>query len=154
LELPGFQCYAVHFDYVESNTILYDKELWTPLTVNRKGGKMKKGTAKSKTREIASHQIQSAGTSGLEAAQAKQAGAKFGWHFGRVSSIGSFAVAGGRAVTIVWDQGGVSSQQGDISDEQWEVFKLAFLSNGRIAILSDEDGEGWMYDYRFLEAVR
>jgi hypothetical protein len=115
---------------------------------------MKKGMAKSNTRENASRQIQSAGTTGLEAAQAKEAGAKFEWHFGRVSSIGSFEVAGGRAVTIVWDQGGVSSQQGKISDEQWEIFKLAFLSNGRIAILSNEDGEGWMYDYRFLEAVR
>jgi hypothetical protein len=115
---------------------------------------MKKSTAKSKTREISSRQIQSAGTSGVEAAQAKEAGAKFEWHFGRVSSMGSFEVAGGRAVTIVWDQGVVSSRQGNISDEQWEVFKLAFLSNGRIAVLSDEADEGWMYDYRFLEAVR
>ena len=115
---------------------------------------MKKSTAKSKTREISSRQIQSAGTTGVEAAQAKQAGAKFEWHFGRVSSMGTFEVAGGRAVTVVWDQGVVSSQQGNISDEQWEVFKLAFLSNGRIAVLSDEPDEGWMYDYRFLEAVR
>lgn len=115
---------------------------------------MKKGTAKSKRREISSRQIQSGGTSGVEAAQAKEAGAKFEWHFGRVSSMGSFEVAGGRAVTIVWDQGVVSSRQGNISDEQWEIFKLAFLSNGRIAVLSDEADEGWMYDYRFLEAVR
>jgi hypothetical protein len=115
---------------------------------------MKKSTAKSKTRDSSPRQIQSAGTSGVEAAQAKEAGSKFEWHFGRVSSMGSFEVAGGRAVTIVWDQGGVSSQQGNISDEQWEVFKLAFISNGRIAVLSEEAAEGWMYDYRFLEAVR
>lgn len=115
---------------------------------------MSKSTAKSKTRGISSRQIQSAGTSGVEAAQAKEAGAKYEWHFGRVSSIGNFEIAGGRAVSIVWDQGGVSSQQGNISDQQWEVFKLAFLSNCRIAVLSDEAAEGWMYDYRFLEAVR
>ena len=115
---------------------------------------MSKSTAKSSARKASTRQIQSAGTSGIEAAQAKEAGAKFEWHFGRVSSMGAFAVAGGRAVTIIWDQGGVSSQQGSISDEQWEVFKLAFMSNGRIAVLSDEAGEGWMYDYRFLEAVR
>ena len=112
------------------------------------------GTAKSKKRSDSSRQVQSAGTSGVEAAQAKEAGAKYEWHFGRVSSIGSFEAAGGRAVNIVWDQGVVSSQQGNISDEQWEVFKLAFLSNCRVAVLSDEAGDGWMYDYRFLEAVR
>src|SRR5918911_2355489 len=99
---------------------------------------MKKTTTKSQTRQVASRQIQSAGTSGVEAAQAKEAGAKFEWHFGRVSSMGNFEIAGGRAVTIVWDQGGVSSQQGNISDEQWEIFKLSFLSNGRISVLSDE----------------
>ena len=48
----------------------------------------------------------------------------------------------------------MSSQQGDITDEQWEIFKLAFVSTGRIAILSDQSEKNWMYDYRFLEAVR
>jgi len=48
----------------------------------------------------------------------------------------------------------VTSQQGDISDEQWEIFKLAFTTTGRVAILSDKEGEGWIYDYRILEAVR
>ena len=68
--------------------------------------------------------------------------------------MGTSQVAGGRSVTIVWEEGGAGSQQGDIDDEQWEVFKLAFLTSGRIAVLSDIQGEGWMYDYRFLEAVR
>jgi hypothetical protein len=31
---------------------------------------------------------------------------------------------------------------------------MSFLTTGRVAILSDRDGEAWMYDYRFLEAVR
>ena len=115
---------------------------------------MKKSTSKSKAQETSSRQQQSAGTSGVGAAQAQQAGTKFEWHFGRVSSLGHFEIAGGRAVTIVWDQGGVSSQQGNITDEQWEIFKLAFKCNGRISVLSDEQEEGWMYDYRFLEAVR
>jgi hypothetical protein len=44
--------------------------------------------------------------------------------------------------------------QGDITDEQWEILKLAFVSTGRIAILSDQPEKDWMYDYWFLEAVR
>jgi hypothetical protein len=115
---------------------------------------MGKSTSKSKSREVSSRQVQGAGTSDVEVTQARHAGAKFEWHFGRISSLGSFEIAGGRAVTIVWDQGGVSSQQGDISEEQWEIFKLAFLGNGRVSVLSDEAGDGWMYDYRFLEAVK
>jgi len=63
-------------------------------------------------------------------------------------------MAGGREAVIVWEEGGVTSQQGDINDGQWEVFKLAFVTTGRIAVLSDEEEEGWMNDYRFLEAVR
>jgi hypothetical protein len=68
--------------------------------------------------------------------------------------MGHFEIAGGRQVTVIWEEGGVSSQQGEIADEQWEIFKLAFLSTGRIAVLSDQQGNEWMHDYRFLEAVR
>jgi hypothetical protein len=68
--------------------------------------------------------------------------------------MGNFEPAGGRGVTIVWEEGGVTSQQGKITSEQWEIFRLAFQTTGRIAVLSDEAGEGWMYDYRFLEALR
>lgn len=108
----------------------------------------------SKSAHSSAHQQRSTGTEGVEAAQAKEAGAKFEWHFGRITRLGSFEL-GGRAVTIIWDEGGATSQQGNLSDEQWEIFKLAFLSTGRIAILSDEADEGrWMYDYRFLEVVR
>ena len=94
------------------------------------------------------------GAEALEAAQAKDAGMNFEWHFGRVTRLGNFEVAGGRQVTIVWEEGGVTSQQGNISDDQWEIFRLAFLSTGRIAVLSDQAGTSWMYDYRFVEAVR
>ena len=52
------------------------------------------------------------------------------------------------------EEGGVSNQQGEITDEQWEIFKLAFVGAGRIAILSDQEEKRWMYDYRFLEAIR
>ena len=100
------------------------------------------------------HQTHEAGGDALEAAQAKKAGAKFDWHFGRVTRLGHFAIPGGHGVTIVWEEGGVTSQQGDINADQWEIFKLAFMSTGRIAVLSDVEGEGWMYDYRYLEAVR
>lgn len=99
-------------------------------------------------------QLRGEGSEALEAAQAQRAGARFEWHYGRVTRIGHSEVAGGRGVSIVREEGGVSSQQGNITDEQWEVFKLAFLTTGRIALLSDQDGEGWMYDYRFVEAAR
>jgi hypothetical protein len=93
------------------------------------------------------------GAEALEAAQAKVAGVDFQWHFGRVTRLGYYEVGGLKEVTIVWEEGGVTSHH-DMSDEQWEIFRLAFLATGRIAILSDETGQGWMYDHRFLEAVR
>jgi hypothetical protein len=99
-------------------------------------------------------QMYEAGSEALETAQAREAGTEFEWHYGRVTRLGHYEIAGGRSVSIVWEEGGATSQQGDISEEEWEVFKLAFLSTGRIAVLSDQEGEGWMYDYRFLEAVR
>jgi hypothetical protein len=89
----------------------------------------------------------------LQAAQAKQAGVEFEWHYGRLTRIGHFGEVGGRQITIIWEEGGVTSQQGQISDEQWELFKLAFLTTRRIAILSDEKDNTWAYDYRFLEVV-
>jgi hypothetical protein len=100
------------------------------------------------------HQTHEAGSEALEAAQAKGAGTKFEWHYGRITRLGHFEIAGGRSVSIVWEEGGVTSQQGDIGEEQWDIFKLAFTTTGRIAVLSDQENEGWMYDYRFLEAVR
>jgi hypothetical protein len=108
--------------------------------------KQKTGQTKQQTHE--------AGGEALEAAQAKKAGDKFVWHFGRVTRLGHFAIPGGHGATIVWEEGGVTSQQGEINAEQWEIFKLAFMTTGRVAILSDQEGEGWMYDYRYLEAVR
>jgi hypothetical protein len=95
-----------------------------------------------------------AGSDELEASRAAQAGADFDWHFGRVTSLGTIEIANSRTVTILWEEGGISSQQGEITDEQWEIFTLAFVSTGRITILSDQPEKDWMYDYRFLEAVR
>jgi hypothetical protein len=96
--------------------------------------------AEDRPSESTTGRITSAGSDELEASRAAQAGAEFDWHFVRV--------------TILWEEGGISSQQGEITDEQWEIFKLAFVSTGRIAILSDQPEKHWMYDYRFLEAVR
>jgi phosphopentomutase len=110
--------------------------------------------AKQKSSANEEQQTQHSGTKPLEEAQAKQAGTEFEWHLGRITRMGHFEIAGGRQVTVIWEEGGVSSQQGDITDEQWEIFKLAFLSTGRIAVLSDHPGKEWMHDYRFLEAVR
>jgi hypothetical protein len=108
----------------------------------------------ARKKSVDKYKIHETGSEALEAAQAKEAGADFEWHFGRVTRLGYFEIAGGRGVSILWEEGGTTSRQGDISDDQWEIFKLAFMTTGRIAVLSDEEGDGWMYDYRFLEAVR
>ncbi len=99
-------------------------------------------------------QVRETSAEDVEATQAREAGAKFDWHYGRVSRLGNFEIAGGREAVIIWDEGGVSSQQGNISDEEWDILKLAFMSTGRIAILSDEQGDDWRSDFRFLEAMR
>jgi hypothetical protein len=109
--------------------------------------------AKQNSSQRKGQQIREAGSEALEAAQAEQAGASFEWHLGRVTRMGAYE-SGGRSVTIVWEEGGVTCQQGSLSDEQWDVFRLAFATTGRVAVLSDREGDGWMYDYRFLEAVR
>jgi len=99
-------------------------------------------------------QIRGVSSEAVGDAQAKEAGTKFDWHYGRINRLSNFEIAGGRGVVINWEEGGVTSQQGNLTDEQWEIFKLAFSTSGRIAVLSDQPGEKWMYDYRFLEAVR
>ena len=33
-------------------------------------------------------------------------------------------------------------------------FHPRLYDDGRVAVLSDQPGEEWMHDYRFLEAVR
>jgi hypothetical protein len=100
--------------------------------------------------------LREADAQAMESAQAQQAGSAFQWHYGRVTRMGTFegANASTRGVTILWEEGGISSQQGTITDDQWEIVRLAFVTTGRIAVLSDQPGEDWMYDYRFLEAVR
>jgi len=113
-----------------------------------------KSTKKTQSTRGDGHQVRETSAEGVEATQAREAGAKFDWHYGRVSRLGNFEIAGGREVVIVWDEGGVSSQQGNISDEEWDILKLAFMSTGRVAILSDESGDNWRSDFRFLEAVR
>jgi hypothetical protein len=95
-----------------------------------------------------------AGADELGASRAEQAGVDFERHFGRATSLGTIGITDSRTVVILWEEGGISSQQGEITDEQWGIFKLAFVSTGRIAILSDQPEKEWMYDYRFLEAVR
>ncbi len=107
----------------------------------------------SKSKKSGSH-LRGVSSEAVGTAQAQEAGAKFEWHYGRVTRLGHFQPAAGKEVVIVWEEGGVTSQQGNISDEQWEIFKLAFLTSGRVAVLSDATSEQWMYDYRFLEAVR
>lgn len=90
----------------------------------------------------------------IDAATLKVAGlaSAFGWHYGAVTGLGFFSPSGGREVVILWDEGGSSRKQGGISDQEWEIFKLAFENTGRIAVLSDKPSPDWKFDYRFLEA--
>ncbi len=81
-------------------------------------------------------------------------GAAMLWHYGSVTGLGNFETAGGREIVIQWDEGGASRKQGGISDQQWEIFRIAFDNGGRIAVLSDKSGTDWKFDYRFLEAQR
>src|ERR671922_2092424 len=104
--------------------------------------------AEEGTSEETPSRMTRAGSDELEASRAAQAGADFEWHFGRVTSLGTIEIANTRTVTILWEEGGISSQQGDITDDQWEILKLAFMSTGRVAILSDQPAKDWMYDYR------
>lgn len=114
----------------------------------------KKSAKKAKQTGGDGHQVRETSAQAVGVTQALEAGVSFQWHYGRVTRMGNFEMAGGREVVIVWEEGGVSSQQGDISDEEWEILKLAFMTTGRIAILSDEEGNEWTSDFRFLEAVR
>lgn len=109
--------------------------------------------ASEKTNSRETTQTSRADADTLQTAQAEQAGVEFEWHFGRLTRIGHFGEVGGRQISIVWEEGEVTSQQGQISDEQWEIFKLAFQTTRRIAVLSDEQDDTWRYDYRFLEVV-
>ena len=113
-----------------------------------------RSTRKAKQAGGDSHRVRESSAQAVGVAQAREAGAGYRWHYGRVTRLGSFEAAGGREVVIVWEEGGVSSQQGNISDDEWEILKLAFMTTGRTAVLSDEAGDGWASDFRFLEAVR
>jgi hypothetical protein len=37
---------------------------------------------------------------------------------------------------------------------KWRSKRQTRGTTGRITVLSDQGGDAWMYDYRFLEAVR
>ncbi len=85
----------------------------------------------------AKRQIHESGRKGTGGCSARNAGAISSGTLARFNSLGHYATAGGRSVTINWEGGGITSQQGEISDAQWDIFKLAFETTGRIAILSD-----------------
>jgi hypothetical protein len=124
---------------------------WTNLSTRRESGDP---LARKSSKASSVTQLSGSGPEALEMAQAERAGARFEWHLGRITRMGNYELAGTKGVTIVWDEGGVTSMQGEITEEQWEIFKLAFMTTGRIAVVSDQEDDGWMYDYRLLEAVR
>lgn len=108
--------------------------------------------------ETTANRIQRPDSNAMEAAQAEQVGTDFRWHHGRITRLGTYSILDSpenrRTVTLLWEEGGLSSQHGEIGDEQWEILKMAFMSTGMITVLSDQTGDNWMYDFRFLEAVR
>lgn len=110
------------------------------------------------TEKKTTNRIQRPDSDAMETAQAERIGTDFQWHYGRVTRLGSYDVGSPtedlRSVTVLWEEGGFSCQHGEISDEQWELLKMAFMSTGMITVLSDQAGDDWMYDLRFLEAVR
>ena len=84
----------------------------------------------TKNIDTTEHQMTRAGSDELGEAQAQQAGINFEWHFGRVTSLGVYEIANSRTVTILWEEGGVSNQQGEVTDEQWEIFGWRFWVRG------------------------
>lgn len=109
-------------------------------------------------KETSVSRIKRPDSNAMETAQAERIGTDFRWHHGRITRLGTYSILSSaenrRTVTILWEEGGLSSQHGEIDDEQWEILKMAFMGTGMITVLSDQSGEDWMYDIRFLEAVR
>lgn len=92
----------------------------------------------------------------LKSLPTPRSGGSRGWHTGKITSIGYFSApgSGGREVSIYWPDDHFSSRkQGDISDAQWEIFKLAFHSaSGKITVISSR--ADWYFDFSLLEANR
>ena len=44
---------------------------------------------------------------------------------------------------MLWEEAGVSNEPGEITAEQWEIFQLAFVGAGSLAILSDQEDTRW-----------
>jgi hypothetical protein len=117
---------------------------------------MKKPIAQAKrrvARPAATRSKPPLGAAALETLRLPKGAAR---HEGTVRELGRYDWATpGRYVVIDWDEVGVVDLHGGITDEQWEVFKLAFSGSGRVAILSDkEDAMQWVVDFRILGAVR
>src|SRR2546421_5740668 len=70
------------------------------------------GMAEHRASGTTEHQMTRPGSDELGEAQAQRAGINFEWHFGRVTSLGVYEMANSRTVTILWEEGGVSNQQG------------------------------------------
>jgi hypothetical protein len=101
------------------------------------------------------HKVVAAQHTEIDNATLKAAGLTgiYKWHYGTVNGLGDFSQAGGHEVVILWDEGGASRMQGGLTDQEWEIFKLAFAGTGRISVLSDKPTDpDWKFDYRFLEA--
>ena len=64
---------------------------------------------KDKKSTKSASQFRAVSSEAIGVAQAKEAGSDHTWHYGRVTRIGHFEMAGGREVVIAWEEGGFTS---------------------------------------------
>jgi hypothetical protein len=82
----------------------------------------------------------------------------FAYHAGMIIQIGVINAPDtprSRQIVIKWDE--MSDRitcTGGISDDAWEIFKVAYSANGRILLMSDKEGLDWTLDFRILWALR
>ena len=86
--------------------------------------------AEQRTSGTTEHQMTRAGSDELGEAQAQRAGINFEWHFGRVTSMGVYEITNSRTVTILWEEGGVSNQQGEIHGRAMGDFEAGVCGCG------------------------
>ena len=74
------------------------------------------------------------------------------FHLGTILELGFFKSAGGKLVTIKWQEteAEVTTIQQDINDDQWDILKLAYNRNEQIIIISDKPNLEWVNDLSCL----
>jgi hypothetical protein len=79
-------------------------------------------------------------------ALAHAAGAGYAWHYGTLRGLGAHPA--GRSAEVVWDEGVQSDGAGNVSDDAWDVLRLAFETTRRIRVLSALPAPAWAFDFQ------